>query len=124
MRATRPLVLGTALVLGAIVACQNAPGERTVGLRLPDDADAPVLDGWVEAKRPLDSLLIVDSTKLNMCGRGLAKIDESTIIETTLDRRLTVAEVRVGDRVAVWPDGPILESCPGQFKARLLVVHR
>ena len=123
MRDSRPRVLGTALMLGALIACQNAPQERALALRLPND-EAPVVEGIVEAKRPLDSLLVTDRNRLDMCGRYLAKIASTTVIETASGRRMTLAEVRVGDRAAMWTDGPVLESCPGQLTATLLRVAR
>lgn len=115
------LVAG-ALLASAPLACREVPGERSTALRRAT-SEPPLIDGVVE-RLDADRVLVTDSARLDLCARGWGRLVGRTDIEDHQGRRLAADDLHVGDRVAVWPDGPVAESCPVQFTARRVRVRR
>ena len=122
MRIRRPPAVALLAAAALLLACSDAPQEKAVFLQLPD-GEAPLVDGVIEAVEG-GRVLVTDSTRLDMCARGWGRLAATTRIESTRGGALAASSLRVGDRAAIWTDGPVAESCPSQFTATRLVVGR
>lgn len=119
-------LLAVLVVTGLLAAC-GGDGEDEVRADRPAGAPAPP-DRPPDSAGPV-SLLTARSVRVEeatgVVGPVEARVDEETAV---LRRRGGVHEsaalddIRVGDRVEVWVDGPVAESFPAQAHAEAVVL--
>ncbi|MCI3948328.1 MAG: hypothetical protein K0R11_262 [Acidimicrobiales bacterium] len=105
------------VALGALLAACGGDGERAAPPDRPVDSAGPVSDVTATSVRIDEATGVV--------GPLAGRVDEDTVV---LRREgddydvATIDDVRVGDRVEVWVDGPVAESSPVQAHAAVVVL--
>ena len=106
------------LALGALLAaCGGGDGERAAPPDRPVDSAGPVSDVTATSVRLDEATGVV--------GPLAGRVDEDTVVLRREGEDYDVAridDVRVGDRVEVWVDGPVAESSPVQAHAAVVVL--
>jgi hypothetical protein len=105
------------LTLGALLAACGSDDEQAAPPDRPADSAGPVSDVTATSVRIDEATGVV--------GALAGRVDEDTVVlRRTGDdyQAATIDDVRVGDRVEVWVDGPVAESFPVQAHAAVVVV--
>jgi hypothetical protein len=105
------------LTLGALLAACGGDDEPAAPPDRPADSAGPVSDVTPTSVRIDEATGVV--------GALAGRVDEDTVVlRRAADgyEAATIDDVRVGDRVEVWVDGPVAESFPAQAHAAVVVL--
>jgi len=112
-------LLAVAVAVALLAACG---GDGDEGART-DPPDRPVDSAGPVSQVTPASLRVEEAT--GVVGPLAARVDEDTaVVRRRGDRHepADLGEVRVGDTVEVWVDGPVAESSPAQAHAAFVVL--
>lgn len=85
-------------------------------------AEQPLVDGVVSQIQSARVLIEADVSK---CERFWLLVDsETTILEESTSRKITLSDISVGSRAAAWTNDPVAESCPAQGHADVILLRR
>jgi hypothetical protein len=100
-------------VVASLAGCND---ESIVSATSTDD---PYVRGPITQILP-DGRLVVDDGTFTACGAAIVRVTASSAIVRRGGGQASHADLRPPRRVAVWPRGGILKSCPPQMEARLI----
>jgi hypothetical protein len=117
----------TVLAITGLLAACGGDGEEEVRADRPSDEPAPP-DRAPDSAGPVSavtdrSVRIDEAT--GVVGALDARVDGATVVlrrQGDDHEAAALGDIRVGDRVEVWVDGPVAESYPAQAHAEAVVL--
>lgn len=99
-----------------LLACGKDP--VTVPSTVP-----PFTSGTISLVDPVRGFLVEITPGTTAPPKTFVRVSAGTTIEWTSGRAGTVADLQVGRTVAVWPDGPLLDSVPPRMIALHVLIY-